>query len=49
MDQRGCRELRMQERDMLRPRHHYYYMGRGMGSGMGPRMHGGMGQGGMGN
>src|SRR5690606_25575608 len=43
MDQRACRELRMQERNMARPRHYY-----GMGRGMAPGTQGGMGQDGMG-
>lgn len=41
---RTCRELRMQERDQVRPRF-FYGRGQGMGRGMGR----GMGSGGMGN
>lgn len=51
MSQRGCRELRMQEREQVRPRYQYGTgrgMGYGMGSGMGRGM-GGQGGGGMGN
>jgi hypothetical protein len=41
---RGCRELRMQEREQVRSRYQY-----GTGRGMGPGMGGGQGRGGMGN
>lgn len=47
LSQRGCRELRMQEREQVRPRFGYGNGG-GMGSGMGRGM-GGQGRGGMGN
>jgi hypothetical protein len=47
MSQRGCRELRMQEREQVRPRYQYG-TGRGMGYGMGSGMGGGQGRG-MGN
>lgn len=49
---RNCRELRMHEREQVRPRYHYgdrdgmgYGMGGGMGRGMGGGMGGGMGRG----
>ena len=46
LSQRGCRELRMQEREQVRPRFGYGN-GRGMGPGTGSGM--GQGRGGMGN